>query len=181
MPVTGDNVIRYLHLVAHRRLNVDTARQTSEFLSGFRDIIPASWVRLFSPYELQKVISGDNTVHGFDVKGLKSVMLYGGGYHPSQPIIHWFWQIVEEMTPTQKSKLLKFMTSCSRQPLLGFGHLVPLPCIHQVRLRDDEEEQRLPTSATCMHLLKLPNYRSKSILKEKLLYAIESGAGFELS
>jgi ubiquitin-protein ligase E3 C len=179
--VTGENVIRYLHLVAHRRLNVETARQTTEFLSGFRDLIPASWVRLFSPYELQKVISGDNTVHGFDVKGLKNVMLYGGGYHPSQPIIQWFWEIVEEMSPTQKSKLLKFMTSCSRQPLLGFGHLSPLPCIHQVRLGDDDEEQRLPTSATCMHLLKLPNYRSKSVLKDKLLYAIESGAGFELS
>lgn len=180
LPVTGENVIRYIHLVAHRRLNIETARQANEFLSGFRDLIPASWVRLFSPYELQKVISGDNTVNGFDVKGLKSVMLYGGGYHPSQPIIQWFWQIVDEMTATQKSKLLKFMTSCSRQPLLGFGHLSPLPCIHQVRVQEDEE-QRLPTSATCMHLLKLPNYRSKSILKEKLLYAIESGAGFELS
>jgi hypothetical protein len=30
-------------------------------------------------------------------------------------------------------------------------------------------------------MLKLPNFRRKATLKEKLLYAIGSGAGFELS
>jgi len=32
-----------------------------------------------------------------------------------------------------------------------------------------------------MNLLKLPDFRDEVILKNKLLYAIESGAGFELS
>ena len=40
---------------------------------------------------------------------------------------------------------------------------------------------RLPTSSTCFNLLKLPNYRKKSTLKEKLRYAINANAGFELS
>ena len=113
-------------------------------------------------------------------------MQYAGGYHPSQTIMKWFWEIVEEMSGEQQRKLLKFMTSCSRQPLLGFHSLTPLPCIHQVRLNDDEysmggKDLRLPTSATCMNLLKLPNYRSKELMKVKLLYSIEAGAGFELS
>jgi ubiquitin-protein ligase E3 C len=86
------------------------------------------------------------------------------------------------------------MTSCSRQPLLGFQALAPRPCIQQIRLstrgdrNEDGEESshsngdvRLPTSSTCMNLLKLPCYESKEQLQEKLLYAIESGAGFELS
>ncbi len=184
--VTKDNAVRYVHLVAHRRLNIDTAAQTYAMRDGFRDLIPASWVRLFSPYELQKIISGDDTIKGFDVRGLKNAMEYGGGYHPSQPIMIWFWEVIEEMSPIQKSQFLKFVTSCSRQPLLGFRALSPLPCVHQVRLRDEENEMdiknlRLPTSSTCMNLLKLPNYKSKEILRIKLLYAIESGAGFELS
>ena len=184
--VTKDNAVRYVHLVAHRRLNIDTSAQINAMRSGFRDLIPASWVRLFSPYELQKVISGDDLIKGFDVNGLKSVMEYGGGFHPSQPIMLWFWEVIEEMTSVQKCKFLKFVTSCSRQPLLGFRVLSPLPCIHQVRLNEDngfldKKKMKLPTSATCMNLLKLPNYMSKEILREKLLYAIESGAGFELS
>ena len=67
--VTKQNAIRYVHLVAHRRLNIESAKQTNAFLRGFRDLIPAAWVRLFSPYELQKLISGDDTVNGFDVTG----------------------------------------------------------------------------------------------------------------
>lgn len=194
VPVTKSNAIRYVHLVAHRKLNVDSAAQTSAFLRGFRDLIPAAWVRLFSANELQKLISGDDTVKGIDVAGLRAATVYAGGYHPSQPIMQWFWEVLEEFTPSQQRDFLKFMTSCSRQPLLGFQALVPVPCIQQIRLTVDEEEgeqasgenamiskARLPTSSTCMNLLKLPKYSSKEMLREKLLYAIESGAGFELS
>jgi ubiquitin-protein ligase E3 C len=100
--------------------------------------------------------------------------------------MQWFWEIIEEMTLDQQRKFLKFVTSCSRQPLLGFRSLSPLACISQIRLSDEEQmmdakEIRLPTSATCMNMLKLPNYKSKEIMRAKLLYAIESGAGFELS
>lgn len=40
---------------------------------------------------------------------------------------------------------------------------------------------RLPTSATCFNLLKLPNYQKKSTLRDKLRYAVSSNTGFELS
>ena len=43
------------------------------------------------------------------------------------------------------------------------------------------ESPRLPSAATCMNLLKLPKYDSEQMLKEKLLYAIRSNSGFELS
>ncbi|KAG0261445.1 hypothetical protein BG011_001036 [Mortierella polycephala] len=43
------------------------------------------------------------------------------------------------------------------------------------------KKARLPTSSTCFNLLKLPAFTSKSLLKEKLRYAIMSNTGFELS
>lgn len=206
--VTKQNVIQYVHLVAHQRLNVEGSLQTRAFLRGFRDLIAAPWVRIFSAYELQKLISGDDSVRGLDVQSLQQAMQYAGGYHPSQPAVQWFWQVVEELTPEQQRKFLKFMTSCSRQPLLGFGSLEPAPCLQQIRLpdamflepngsipiatKDDDtgdsvmnsmaaKQAPLPTSSTCMNLLKLPNYRSKELLRRKLVAAIEAGAGFELS
>ena len=36
-------------------------------------------------------------------------------------------------------------------------------------------------AATCMNLLKLPEYSNPLVLREKLVYAIEAQAGFELS
>lgn len=94
------------------------------------------------------------------------------------------------MTPFEQSNLLKFVTSCSRQPLLGFGQLNPPFAIQKVPLYDsgfgdegsrENRSTRLPTASTCMNLLKLPQYRSLEELKTKLLYAIMSNSGFELT
>lgn len=190
VPVTKQNVIRYVYMVSHHRLNVESSLQVRAFKRGFSELIQGSWVRLFSAYELQKLVSGDDS--GFDVFSLKKAMQYGSGYHPSQPVVQWFWDIVEnDMTPEQQRKLLRFMTSCSRPPLLGFETLEPAPCLQQIRIRNDlretddmdvlAKETPLPTASTCMNLLKLPNYPSKQLMKWKLLAAIEAGAGFELS
>ena len=48
-------------------------------------------------------------------------------------------------------------------------------------IRKKEPGGRLPTSSTCFNLLKLPNYSKKSILRDKLRYAISMNTGFELS
>jgi len=43
------------------------------------------------------------------------------------------------------------------------------------------DEARLPSASTCFNVLKLPNYRKSSTMREKVRYAVTSGAGFELS
>lgn len=43
-----------------------------------------------------------------------------GGYTATHPVIQTFWEVVEGFTEEEKRKLLKFVTSCSRPPLLGF-------------------------------------------------------------
>ena len=43
------------------------------------------------------------------------------------------------------------------------------------------EASRLPTASTCFNQLKLPAYESKEEMRERLLYAITSNAGFEYS
>ena len=45
----------------------------------------------------------------------------------------------------------------------------------------EDGPSRLPSAATCMNLLKLPDYPTYEILREKLLYAISANAGFEMS
>jgi ubiquitin-protein ligase E3 C len=61
--------------------------------------------------------------------------------------------------------------------LLGFGTLNP-----RFSIRDaGADQQRLPSTSTCVNLLKLPMYRDEELMKEKLLYSVFSGAGFDLS
>jgi len=42
----------------------------------------------------------------------------------------------------------------------------------------DNNINHLPTANTCMNVLRLPNYKNKQNLKQKLYYAINSKAGF---
>ena len=86
-------------------------------------------------------------------------------------------QVLREYDAPKRAATLKFATSCSRPPLLGFAHLQPRFCVHMAT----DEEGRLPTAATCMNLLKLPPYENVETLRERLTYAIEAGCGFELS
>ncbi|KAK1942989.1 E3 ubiquitin-protein ligase UPL6 [Phytophthora citrophthora] len=177
--VTKENRIRYIHLMANYKLNVLSSMESAAFLKGFRDLIPGTWIQMFAPAELQMLIGGSAT--NIDVDDWERHTVYGGGYHPSQPFIRWFWEIVRnEFTAEDRAALLKFITSCSRQPLLGFSKLQPQICIHQVRVPIGDDE-RLPSSATCMNLLKLPSYSNKESMRKKLLYAIRSNAGFDLS
>jgi ubiquitin-protein ligase E3 C len=82
------------------------------------------------------------------------------------------------MNNDELKSLLKFITSSSRAPLLGFKDLNPLICIKKTT---DNELDRLPTSSTCINLLKLTDYQSKSVLRKKLFQAMEQGTTFELS
>ncbi|KAK4380150.1 hypothetical protein RND71_002012 [Anisodus tanguticus] len=93
-----------------------------------------------------------------------------------------FWEVVKNFSLENQRKILKFVTGCSRGPLLGFKYLEPLFCIQRAGGNaSDEALDRLPTSATCMNLLKFPPYRSKGQMERKLLYAINADAGFDLS
>ncbi|XP_017201138.1 ubiquitin-protein ligase E3C isoform X2 [Oryctolagus cuniculus] len=125
--------------------------------------------------EAQVLISGAQVP--ISLEDLKSFTNYSGGYSADHPVIKLFWRVVEGFTDEEKRKLLKFVTSCSRPPLLGFKELYPAFCIHN----GGSDLERLPTASTCMNLLKLPEFYDETLLRSKLLYAIECAAGFELS
>merc|ERR1712167_364641 len=99
----------------------------------------------------------------------------------SHKVIKWLWSIVSGMTTEEQGKFMKFVTSCSKPPVLGFAALRPAFSIRAVTDDSDENSYslasaignffrpgtntgRLPTSSTCFNLLKLPIYKSKSVL-----------------
>ena len=94
-------------------------------------------------------------------------------------------QIVAEFETEDQGLFIKFVTSVSKPPLLGFHYLRPPFTIRYVSVdvTDQEEEgfsfkhlfmgptqktARLPTAATCFNTLKLPAYNKKSTLREKV-------------
>ncbi|KAK9288799.1 hypothetical protein L1049_017264 [Liquidambar formosana] len=178
--VTNENVITFIHLIANHRLNFQIRQQSSHFLRGFQQLIQKDWIDMFNEHELQLLISG--SLDGLDVDDLRTNTHYAGGYHSEHYVVDMFWEVLKSFSLENQMKFLKFVTGCSRGPLLGFKYLEPLFCIQRAAGHASEEAlERLPTSATCMNLLKLPPYRSKAQMETKLLYAINADAGFDLS
>jgi ubiquitin-protein ligase E3 C len=178
--VTNQNRLVYISYIARYRLQVQPALQTNAFLQGLGQIIQPSWLSMFNQAEMQTLVSGESG--DIDVADLRRNTLYGGVYtigddKEEHPTIQLFWQVLEEMTNEERRKVLRFVTSTPRAPLLGFSHLNP-----RFSIRDSSDDQtRLPSTSTCVNLLKLPRYESARVLREKLLYAVSSGAGFDLS
>ncbi|CAF0735384.1 unnamed protein product [Didymodactylos carnosus] len=149
--------------------------QVLKFREGLGDVVNLEWLRMFDANELRILISG---VSGdIDVNDWRKHAQYRAPYNKDHPVVQAFWRNVHDFTENQKRQLLKFTTSCSRPPLFGFKELYPEFCIQSA----GPETDRLPTSNTCVNLLKLPEYQDENVLKEKLLYAIQSSSGFEFS
>ncbi|KAI8408508.1 hypothetical protein FOFC_11453 [Fusarium oxysporum] len=178
--VTNDNRLLYISYVARHRLVVQPAPQTSAFLRGLRSIIRPSWLSMFNQSELQRLVGGDSSE--IDIEDLRNHTIYSGLYQigddgEEHETIKLFWKVMRSFTDDQRRAVLKYVSSTPRAPLLGFSQLRPL-----FSIRDGgTDEERLPSTSTCVNLLKLPRYTSEATLREKLLYAVQSGAGFDLS
>lgn len=183
--VTSENKLRYIHLVAHLRLNVALKNQSAAFLRGMSDVVDPMWLRMFDERELQVLIAGADADGGsVDVSDWRRQTTYGGGYSDGHDVVKLFWRVMDGMSADERKAVLKFATACSRAPVLGFGALEPKFCIHRSMdggSTGTGEITRLPSASTCMNLLKLPPYRDEGVLRDKLLYAAQSGAGFDLS
>ncbi|KAG7254435.1 hypothetical protein CRUP_013657 [Coryphaenoides rupestris] len=181
VPVTTANRIAYIHLVADYRLNKQIRPHCLAFRQGLANVVNLEWLRMFDQAGIQVLISGAHVPICLD--DLKKFTNYSGGYTATHPVIQSFWEVVEGFTDEEKRKLLRFVTSCSRPPLLGFkgSYCVESSLGKYERLRAPRDLERLPTASTCMNLLKLPEFCDCSLMRNKLLYAIESSAGFELS
>jgi ubiquitin-protein ligase E3 C len=87
-----------------------------------------------------------------NINNLKLHTTYGGVFDIEHPTIKLFWKVVEEFTEDEKQKLIKFITSCSRPPLLGFGEIRPQICI---RFAGQEQDRLRIKNLTDSHSFNL--------------------------
>jgi len=176
--VTNSNKHRYIGLVTKHYV-VDRVKEQSEaFTQGLWEVIDKSWLHIFNEPELQVLISGSSDGM-IDIEDMRANTQYAGGFTGIDRNVTRFWSAFASMSKKQQANLLRFVTSCERPPPLGFATLTPPFTIQRVGIMRDGD--KLPTASTCFNVLKLPTYSSEKVMKERLVYAIESGAGFELS
>uniref|UniRef100_A0A8C9V2V6 E3 ubiquitin-protein ligase HACE1 n=1 Tax=Scleropages formosus TaxID=113540 RepID=A0A8C9V2V6_SCLFO len=172
--VTQDNKAEYVQLVTELRMTRAIQPQINAFLQGFHTFIPPSLIQLFDEYELELLLSGMPEI---DVADWSRNTEYTSGYDQDEPIIQWFWEVVHSLTQEERVLLLQFVTGSSRVPHGGFAYLMGGSGLQKFTIAAvPYTANLLPTSSTCINMLKLPEYPTKEILRDRLLVALHCGS-----
>uniref|UniRef100_A0A669CQI4 E3 ubiquitin-protein ligase HACE1 n=1 Tax=Oreochromis niloticus TaxID=8128 RepID=A0A669CQI4_ORENI len=172
--VTQDNKAEYVQLVTELRMTRAIQPQINAFLQGFHTFIPASLIQLFDEYELELLLSGMPEI---DVQDWCRNTDYTSGYDAQEQVIQWFWDVVTGLTQEERVLLLQFVTGSSRVPHGGFAYLMGGSGLQKFTIAAvPYTSNLLPTSSTCINMLKLPEYPSKEVLRDRLLVALHCGS-----
>lgn len=172
--VTQDNKAEYVQLVTELRMTRAIQPQINAFLQGFHTFIPPSLIQLFDEYELELLLSGMPEI---DVQDWYKNTEYTSGYDTQEPVIQWFWEVVQSLTQEERVLLLQFVTGSSRVPHGGFAFLMGGSGLQKFTIAAlPYTVHLLPTSSTCINMLKLPEYPSQDVLRDRLLVALHCGS-----
>uniref|UniRef100_A0A0V0J2B3 E3 ubiquitin-protein ligase n=1 Tax=Schistocephalus solidus TaxID=70667 RepID=A0A0V0J2B3_SCHSO len=191
--VTASNLSDYLVQCANWLLVEGVRRQMLAVIEGFDAVLPGvrtqTLARLFRPHECEGLFCGaDNgppgrqTASGWDVESLMKSCLCDHGYTLQSRTIQFLFEILSEFDERQRRLFVQFTTGSPRLPVGGFRSLKPPLKIVMKKEAEDRADNHLPSVMTCQNYLKLPNYSTKEIMREKLIYAINEGQNaFHLS
>ncbi|GFO50258.1 HECT domain e3 ubiquitin protein ligase 2 [Plakobranchus ocellatus] len=169
IPVTNQNRKEYVQLYAEWILNNSIYAQFQAFYHGFHSVCASNALIMLRPEEVETLVCGSPKLV---MEDLKKVTVYDG-YNASEATIRYFWDIVLSMPIETQKRLLLFATGSDRIPIGGISEM-------SFKISRIDDTSLLPMSHTCFNQLVLPPYKSKKMLKQKLLTAINNAEGFGL-
>jgi E3 ubiquitin-protein ligase HECTD1 len=151
-------------------------KQLEALRQGFNAVFPMDRLGAFTPAEMRTLLCGDQD----PVFTREEIMRYTEpklGYTKESPGFIKFVSVLVGMSGPERKAFLQFTTGCSSLPPGGLANLHPRMTI--VR-KIDAGDGSYPSVNTCVHYLKLPDYSSESVLRERLL-AATAEKGFHLN
>ncbi|XP_074497862.1 E3 ubiquitin-protein ligase TRIP12 isoform X5 [Sebastes fasciatus] len=181
-PVTIYNLEEYLRLVVYWTLNEGVSRQFESFREGFESVFPLHHLQYFYPEELDQLLCGSKS-ETWDVKTLMECCRPDHGYTHDSRAVRFLFEVLSSFDAEQQRLFLQFVTGSPRLPVGGFRSLnPPLTIVRKTFESTENPDDFLPSVMTCVNYLKLPDYSSIEIMREKLLIAAREGQqSFHLS
>lgn len=109
-----------------------------------------------------------------DVELLKKHTKYSGGLNEESRRIKFFWDIMRELPEIDRLKIIRFCWGQERLPINSeeFERNNIRFMIKPMVASNRNQDQSLPKADTCFFNIELPDYSSKTIMKEKILLAV---------
>ncbi len=112
IPLSRENWKEYVQKLRHLRLTESNATLQA-FRSGLAVVLPVEIFPLFTAEELERLFCG---VEDIDVNLLRSCTEYDEGVTSSDRHVLAFWEVLEEMEPSERTAFLRFVWARSRMP-----------------------------------------------------------------
>lgn len=155
------------------------------FEIGFDTVFPIQRLRMFYPEELESVFcgAGNSQYQRWEVKMLQDSCRTDHGFNQDSQAIVYLFDILSTYNNEEQRLFLQFVTGSPRLPTGGFKALNPALTIVRKSLDANQNPNHyLPSVMTCVNYLKLPDYSSREIMREKLRVAAREGSmSFHLS
>ncbi|XP_073205042.1 E3 ubiquitin-protein ligase HECTD1 isoform X11 [Lepidochelys kempii] len=174
--VTMDNAEEYVELMFDFCMQTGIQKQMDAFRDGFNRVFPMEKLSSFSHEEVQMILCGNQSPSwaAEDIINYTEPKL---GYTRDSPGFLRFVRVLCGMSSDERKAFLQFTTGCSTLPPGGLANLHPrLTVVRKV----DATDASYPSVNTCVHYLKLPEYSSEEIMRERLLAATME-KGFHLN
>jgi E3 ubiquitin-protein ligase TRIP12 len=181
IPVTTDNVDKYIERVLDLTLSSGIRRQIDAFAAGFSLVFSFSSLRAFTPAEL--VMLFGRVEEDWSIETLMDSIKADHGFNMDSKSVKNLLQTMSELVPAQRRDFLQFVTGSPKLPIGGFKSLTPMFTVvckpSEPPLTSDDY---LPSVMTCVNYLKLPDYSDQETMRKRLNVAIREGQGaFHLS
>ncbi|XP_026566612.1 E3 ubiquitin-protein ligase HECTD1 isoform X6 [Pseudonaja textilis] len=174
--VTMDNAEEYVDLMFDFCMHTGIQKQMDAFRDGFNRVFPMEKLSSFSHEEVQMILCG-NQSPSWEAEDIINYTEPKLGYTRDSPGFLRFVRVLCGMSSDERKAFLQFTTGCSTLPPGGLANLHPrLTVVRKV----DATDASYPSVNTCVHYLKLPEYSSEEIMRERLLAATME-KGFHLN
>lgn len=174
--VSMENAEEYVELMFDFCMHTGIQKQMEAFREGFNRVFPMEKLSSFSHKEVQMILCGNQSPSwtADDITNYTEPKL---GYTRDSPGFLRFVRVLCGMSSDERKAFLQFTTGCSTLPPGGLANLHPrLTIVRKV----DATDSSYPSVNTCVHYLKLPEYSSEDIMRERLLAATME-KGFHLN
>jgi len=169
--VTLETLPRFILLAKECRIKEMTA-QLEWLKEGMCYFLPVDALTLLSPWELELLICGDNTV---PVSVLKQFCVFD----LKEKCSSMLWNVLEKFSPEERMLFIKFSTGRMGLPPPGRKWHSNLT-IHWISHGNKpDSEMPLPTSTTCSSTIRIPKYSTEECMSKKIKAAICFGGDID--
>ncbi|KAG5464288.1 hypothetical protein LSCM1_00469 [Leishmania martiniquensis] len=205
--ITPNNVYEYTHGVRRYYLQTVLDLALLHLRQGLQLTVNPLYLQLFNADELGRLLCSPQDAKIWETREQFARQIEPAhGYHINSDVVQYLLDVVPSWSAQLQHAFLKFVTGSSAVPYGGLTRRIKVvrrdvdisavdlsvtPTAHSFGANSDglvttssvgfvgtNYDNSLPTVSTCFLYLKLPQYSSKAVLQDRLLFAVCEGQSF---